>query len=483
MGDLVVDKPLVKAAKPGARLNGYLIGSTLVAAVGGFLFGFDTVVISGTNEMLVNLFKLTSTELGFTVASALIGTVIGSLISGKPAEIWGRKRVLTLLAVLYFVSAIGCGLAWSWASLLIFRFIGGLAIGGASVVSPMYIAEISPPHARGRLVAVSQLNIVAGLLVAYICNFVIVWLTSRVVDGVSVPDPMAWRWMLGIVAVPAVLFMFLIMPIPESPRWLVKQHRRDEARDVLQRLGNEDAEGVLQEIVDSLHEETVGADEPFFRRKYLRPILLAFMVASFNQLAGINAVLYYSADIFRMAGAERTGALAQAIIIGMTNLIFTMLGMSLIDHFGRRKLLLSGALGLATCLGTTAYAFHMSGQIASGQLPQSYMSIVGPMVLASLIGFVAFFAFSLGAVIWVFIAEIFPNRVRAKGQALGSFTHWAWCTLINFTFPVIVDRVSPAAPFVFFAAMMVLQLVLVWKFLPETKGVSLEEMQRHLGIE
>lgn len=483
MGHLVVDQPLAKTPRANARLNGYLIGSTLVAAVGGFLFGFDTVVISGTNEMLVNLFKLTPAELGFTVASALVGTVIGSLISGKPAEVWGRKPVLMLLAVLYFVTAIGCGLAWNWTSLLVFRFIGGLAIGGASVVSPMYIAEISPPHARGRLVAVSQLNIVAGLLVANISNFIIAWLTTSVVDGVAVPDPMAWRWMLGIVALPAVMFMFLIMPIPESPRWLVKQHRREEARDVLERLGNEDADGVLKEIVDSLHEETVGADEPFFRRKYMRPILLAFMVASFNQLAGINAVLYYSADIFRMAGAERTGALAQAIIIGMTNLIFTMLGMSLIDRFGRRKLLLSGALGLATCLGTTAYAFYMSEQIASGQLPQSSMSIVGPLVLASLIGFVAFFAFSLGAVIWVFIAEIFPNRVRARGQALGSFTHWAWCALINFTFPVIVDRVSPAAPFVFFAAMMVLQLVLVWKFLPETKGVSLEEMQRHLGIE
>jgi sugar porter (SP) family MFS transporter len=296
-------------------------------------------------------------------------------------------------------------------------------------------------------------------------------------------DPSAWRWMLGIVAVPAVVFLFLLLPIPESPRWLVKRHRRNEALDVLKKLGNEDADGVLREIVESLHEETVGADEPFFQRKYLRPILLAFMVASFNQLAGINAVLYYSADIFRMAGAAQTSALAQSVIIGLTNLIFTMVGMACIDRFGRRILLLIGGFGLTACLAAVGYAFHLSEQIAAGVLPQSYQALIGPLVLGSLIGFIAFFAFSLGAVIWVFIAEIFPNRVRARGQALGSFTHWIWCTAINFTCPVIVAHVSKAAPFVFFAAMMVLEIVLVWKYLPETKGVSLEEMQRHLGIE
>ena len=457
------------------KLNAYLLGSTLVAALAGFLFGFDTVVISGTTKMLVARFGLSPAELGFTVASALIGTVIGSLIAGKPAEWLGRKPILMWLAVLYFVSAVGCGLAWDWYALLIFRLVGGLAIGGASVVAPLYIAEISPPHARGRLVAVSQLNIVAGLLVAYVSNFVIVWLTAG--------DPACWRWMLGIVAVPAVLFLLFLLPIPESPRWLVKRHRRDEALHVLQRLGNEDAGGVLQEIVESLHEETVGVDEPFFRPKYLRPILLAFMVASFNQLAGINAVLYYSGQIFEMAGAGQTSALGQSIIIGLTNLIFTLLGMSMIDRFGRRKLLIIGALGLAVCQGAAAYAFHLAYQMAAGGLPESYRSLVGPLVLGSLIGFIAFFAFSSGAVIWVFISEIFPNRVRARGQALGSFTHWAWCALINFTFPVIVAHVSQSAPFVFFSAMMLLQLVLVWRFLPETKGVSLEAMQRHLGIE
>lgn len=457
------------------KVNAFLLRSTLVAAVAGFLFGFDTVVISGTTEMLVKRFDLNDFWLGFTVASALIGTVIGSLIAGKPAEWVGRKPILMCLAVLYFISALGCGLASSLAILLVFRFIGGLAIGGASVVAPLYIAEVSPPHARGRLVAVNQLNIVAGLLVAYVSNFIIVLLTGG--------DPESWRWMLGIVALPAAAFLFFLFPIPESPRWLVKQHRRDEALTVLQKLGNDDAEGVLKEIVDSLHEETVVANEPFFRPKYMRPILLAFMVASFNQLAGINAVLYYSGKIFAMAGAAQTSALAQSIIIGLTNLIFTLVGMSMIDHFGRRRLLLVGSAGLTVCLSATAWAFSMSDQIVAGTLAKSYESVVGPLVLCSLIGFIAFFAFSSGAVIWVFISEIFPNRVRARGQALGSFTHWAWCALINFSFPVIVGNVSRAAPFIFFASMMVLQFVLVMKYLPETKGVSLEEMQRHLGIE
>jgi sugar porter (SP) family MFS transporter len=457
------------------RLNGFLIGSTLVAALAGFLFGFDTVVISGTTKMLVARFHLGPADLGLTVASALVGTVFGSLAAGKPAEWLGRKPVLMWLAVLYFVSGIGCGLAFNWHALLAFRFVGGLAIGGASVVAPLYIAEISPPHARGRLVAVSQLNIVAGLLAAYVSNFAIVWLTAG--------DPACWRWMLGIVAVPSLLFLLFLLPIPESPRWLVKRRRREEALAVLQRLGNDDAGGVLKEIVESLHEETVGVDEPFFRRKYLRPILLAFMVASFNQLAGINAVLYYSGQIFEMAGAGQTSALGQSIIIGLTNLVFTVLGMSMIDHFGRRRLLIVGAVGLAICQGATASAFYVADRIAHGGLPQSCQPAVGPLVLASLIGFIAFFAFSSGAVIWVFISEIFPNRIRARGQALGSFTHWAWCALINFTFPVIVAHVSPAAPFAFFSAMMVLQLVLVWRFLPETKNVSLEAMQRHLGIE
>ena len=457
------------------KINRYLLQSALVAAVAGFLFGFDTIVISGTIEMLTERFGLSSLDLGTTVASALLGTILGSLVTAKPSEWLGRKPVLMLLSMLYLVSGLGCGLAWSWHSLLGFRFVGGLAIGGASVVSPMYIAEIAPPHARGRLVATSQLNIVIGLVAAYISNFIIAMLMPG--------DPSAWRWMLGIVALPSVIFFFLLLPIPESPRWLAKRHRWDDALAVLRRLGNDDPEGLLREIAESLHEETVSVNEPFFQRKYLKPILLAFMVASFNQLAGINAVLYYSGHIFSMAGAEQTSQLMQSIIIGMTNLIFTFVGLAVIDRFGRRKLMIVGAVGLAICLSATGFSFWMSDRIAEGTMSQSYLRLVGPLVLTSLIGFIACFAFSNGAVIWVYISEIFPNRVRARGQALGSFTHWFWCALINFSFPVIVANVSTSAPFAFFAAMMILQLVLVWKFLPETKGVSLEEMQRHLGIE
>ncbi len=457
------------------KINRYLLQSALVAAVAGFLFGFDTIVISGTIEMLTARFGLSSLDLGTTVASALLGTILGSLVTAKPSEWLGRKPVLMLLSMLYLVSGLGCGLAWSWHSLLGFRFVGGLAIGGASVVSPMYIAEIAPPHARGRLVATSQLNIVIGLVAAYISNFIIAMLMPG--------DPSAWRWMLGIVALPSVIFFFLLLPIPESPRWLAKRHRWDDALAVLRRLGNDDPEGLLREIAESLHEETVSVNEPFFQRKYLKPILLAFMVASFNQLAGINAVLYYSGHIFSMAGAEQTSQLMQSIIIGMTNLIFTFVGLAVIDRFGRRKLMIVGAVGLAICLSATGFSFWMSDRIAEGTMSQSYLRLVGPLVLTSLIGFIACFAFSNGAVIWVYISEIFPNRVRARGQALGSFTHWFWCALINFSFPVIVANVSTSAPFAFFAAMMILQLVLVWKFLPETKGVSLEEMQRHLGIE
>jgi sugar porter (SP) family MFS transporter len=438
-----------------------LLWSAAVAALGGFLFGFDTAVISGATDALRLRFDLTSNQLGFTVASALIGTIAGSIAAGAPSERYGRRPVLKTLAVLYFLSAVGCAFAPNWTSLLIARFIGGLAIGASSVVAPMYIAEISPAASRGRLVALSQFNVVAGILAAYFSNYVI----ASLLGG---PESAGWRWMLGIAAIPAVLFFVFLLRIAESPRWLVKQHRRDEAADVLRTMGNETPEALVREIADSLHEETVSAHEPFFQRKYLRPILLAVMVASFNQLAGINALIYYTADIFKMAGAERTSALLQSVVIGLTNLIFTMIAMSVIDRFGRKQLLLIGAVGLAGCLGLTAWAF--------------YTGVGGRLVLLSLLGYIAFFAFSQGAVIWVYISEIFPNRVRARGQALGSFTHWLWAAIVSWTFPIIAEA-SGAAAFAFFALMMVLQFALVWRFLPETKGVSLEGIQRTLAIE
>jgi sugar porter (SP) family MFS transporter len=455
------------------RLNWYLLGSTLVAALGGFLFGFDTAVISGTENALRAVFRLDSGQWGFTVASALIGTIVGSLIVGRPAERLGRKPVLVGLAILYFVSALGCGFAMNWPILIAFRFIGGLAIGGASVVSPMYIAEISPPEVRGRLVATSQLNIVAGILVAYASNYAI----TALVGG---PQSEAWRWMLGILAVPSVLFFFALAPIPESPRWLVKEHKRDEALAVLRRLGNDDPERLVGEIVESLHEERVAASEPFFQWKYRVPIGLALIVATFNQLSGINALIYYTPHIFQMAGASADTALLQSVGFGFTNLLFTIIAMTVIDQFGRKKLLLIGAAGLTVCLAVVAHALWHGSGVA--------------LVMTALIGYVAFFAFSQGSVIWVYLSEIFPNRVRARGQALGSFTHWFWAAVVGQVFPMIVgpavategsplSRSGQAAPFIFFALMMALQFVVVWRFLPETKGVSLEQIQKKLGIE
>lgn len=438
-----------------------LVRSAAVAALGSFLFGFDTAVISGTTDALRLRFGLDSNQLGLTVASALIGTIFGSLGAGKPAERFGRRPVLMGVAVLYVLSALGCGFAWSWWTLVIARFVGGLGVGAASVVAPLYIAEISPAALRGRLVALSQFNVVSGILLAYFSNYFI----AQMAGG---PETDAWRIMLGILAIPAALFFLLVWRIPESPRWLVKQHRNAEATAILGAMGNERPEAVVNEIAESLHEESVSASEPLFQAKYKKPILLAFMVASFNQLAGINALIYYTADIFKMAGAERTSALLQSVIIGFTNLVFTMIAMTVIDRYGRKRLLLIGAVGLAACLGLTAWAFHTGAG--------------GTIVLASLIGYIAFFAFSQGSVIWVYMSEIFPNRVRARGQALGSFTHWFWAAIVSWTFPIIAEA-SGATAFGFFAVMMVLQFVLVFIFLPETKGISLEQIQKKLGIE
>jgi sugar porter (SP) family MFS transporter len=444
-----------------SRLGPQLVRSAAVAALGSFLFGFDTAVISGTTDALRLRFGLDSGQLGFTVASALLGTIAGAVAAGKPSERYGRLPMLRALAVLYFVSALGCGVAQGWVSLVVFRFVGGLAIGGSSVVAPMYIAEIAPAARRGRLVALSQFNVVLGILAAYLSNYAL----AAALGG---PESDAWRVMLGIAALPAVLFYVLARRIPESPRWLVERHRREEAAEVLRRVGSEDPEGLVAEIAESLHEESVAADEPFFQKKYRKPILLAIMVATFNQLAGINALIYYTADIFGMAGAGRASALVQSVIIGFTNLVFTMLAMSVIDRFGRKRLLLVGAAGLFVCLSLVAWAFHTG--------------VGGLVVLGSLIGYIAFFAFSQGSVIWVYLSEIFPNRVRARGQALGSFVHWFWAAVVSWTFPIVAEA-SGASAFAFFAAMMALQFVLVWLFLPETKGVSLESIQRALDIE
>jgi SP family xylose:H+ symportor-like MFS transporter len=442
------------------KLNSYLLGSALVAALGGLLFGFDTAVISGTTEWLKNEFGLTDFTLGFTVATALIGTIIGSIVVGKPADSVGRRGVLFDLAIFYFVSAIGCAFAWSWGAFMVFRFLGGLAVGGASVVSPMYIAEISPAAYRGRLVAFTQFNVVLGILLAYLSNYVIGTLHLGATEC---------RWMFGVMAAPAIVFFGLLFFTPQSPRWLLAKGRVGEAKSVLERCGtgrdNLDAE--IHEIQASLDVQHHTMDESFFCAKYSKPIVLAVAIAAFNQLSGINALIYYTAHIFRMAGYGSTDALLQSVIIGFTNLVFTTAAMTVIDRLGRKNLMLVGSIGYIASLSAAAYSF--------------YTGTGGKMLLASLVVFIASHAFGQGAVIWVFISEIFPNRVRARGQALGSFTHWIMAAAVSWTFPVIAAA-SGWMTFGFYALCMVGQLVWVLTVMPETKGISLEKIQKQLGI-
>ena len=440
------------------KLNAYLVKSTVVAALGGLLFGFDTAVISGTTGALRQTFQLSPGMLGITVASALWGTVIGSMLAGFPGDRLGRRDSLRLMAILYFVSALGCAAAWNWPSLVAFRFIGGLGIGGSSVLGPMYIAEIAPAKLRGRLVGLFQFNVVFGILVAYFSNYLIG------LQGFGVSE---WRWELGVTAIPAALFFLMLFGIPRSPRWLVKKGRVAEARTVLQMTGEENFEQELQEIVESIRVEEMQAGEKLFSRIHLFPIFLAVSIAMFNQLSGINVILYYLNDIFAHAGFSKVSGNLQAVAVGGTNLIFTMVAMSVIDRIGRKTLLLVGSVGTAACLaGVSAIFFTARHE---------------NLLLWLLIGYIAFFAFSQGAVIWVYLSEVFPNTVRAKGQSLGSFTHWIMNALISGTFPLMAAS-SGGYPFVFFSLMMVAQFFVVLLVYPETKGVSLEEMQKKLEL-
>jgi len=478
----------LEPATPSGSSRSYVLGCALIAALGGLLFGFDTIVINGAEQRLEVLFQpvqgLGETAQrfwhGFLVASALIGTIIGSVAVGKPADRFGRRAVMFALAVLYFVSAIGSALAWDWYSFVIARFIGGLAVGGASVMSPMYIAEVSPAAVRGRLVALAQFNIVLGILLAFLSNLTI--------GSLGLGD-VEWRWMFGVEAVPAAVYFCLLFFTPRSPRWLVATGREDEARAVLQRVGtdatDETVDAELEEIRRSLAAERDSLREPFFQRKYWKPILLAFAIAAFNQLSGINAVLYYSKRIFETAGFGSSASLLNGVGLGTVNLIFTMLALVVIDHVGRKKLMLVGSIGYIFSLGVTAAAFYSQSTLvenAEGEMVRQITSQGSWIVLSSLILFIASHAFGQGAVIWVFISEIFPNRVRARGQALGSFTHWAFAALISQTFPLIAE-ISGGHVFAFYALCMVGQLIWVVLIMPETKGIPLERIQKELGIE
>ena len=435
----------------------YPVRIALIAALGGFLFGFETAVISGAEKIIEKMWSLSSFWQGFTVSSSLIGTVLGSLIAGVPARKYGRKKVLLFIAALYFFAAIGTASVSAWLLFVLFRFLGGIAVGSSSVVGPMYISEIAPAHLRGRLAGSFQLNIVAGIFIAYCTNFLFVGLGED-----------SWRWMLGIMVIPAALFWILLRQIPESPRWLILNGRDGEAVPVLQRLGSD-----VQEETRAIRESVKEHKEALFQARYIKPILYAVLLAMFNQLSGINAILYYAPRIFEMAGFSKADAYLQPVYIGASNLLFTLLAMTVIDKFGRKRLLLIGSFGMILFLGLTAHAFHTGVKGNS-------------MVLAYLIGFIAFFAFSQGAVIWVFISEIFPNSVRSQGGSLGSFTHWIMAAIISWTFPVIVEgnpETGAYHSFVFYACMMFLHLLFVWRFLPETKGRSLEQIQQELGIE
>ena len=439
-------------------INRYLVKSTFVSALGGLLFGFDTAVIAGTTHQLTVVYSLTPYLLGLTVSSALWGTVAGAMTAGYPGQRIGRRDSLRIMAMFYFLSALGCAFAWSWGSLIAFRIIGGLGIGGSSVLAPMYIAELSPAKWRGRLVGFFQVNIVLGILVAYLSNFLI----GRMNFGVA-----EWRWQLGIAALPALLFLLMLFFIPRSPRWLAMKNHTSEALDVLRLTGNENAERELSEIVASIHLERSSAAEPLFQRKYRLPIVLAVTAGAFNQLTGINACLYYLNDIFAAAGASKYSAGMQSVVIGCTNLIFTLIAMSVIDLVGRKKLLLAGTGGILVFLAAIGELFR------SGTHPGWLIWLV--------MAFMGFFAMSQGAVVWVYISEVFPTRVRAKGQAIGTSTLWVMNALISAVFPVLAKK-SSATPFFFFAAMMLIDFILVATVYPETKGVSLEKLEQRLGV-
>lgn len=435
-----------------------VIAWSLVVALGGFLFGFDTAVISGAERAIQAYWNLGVFEHGLTVSIALIGTVIGSLLGSIPSDRFGRKKTLFLVAALYLLSSLGTAFATDWYVFLAFRFLGGLGVGVSSVTAPIYISEISPANSRGRLVALFQLNVVLGILISYLSNYLI---------GQGGED--SWRLMLGVQAVPSLIFYILIRFVPESPRWLIlHKGKMEEARQVLKIINPSDYEQELASIQQSKHSPGLrNATVKLLSAKYKFPITLAVLFAVFNQVSGINAIIYYAPRIFEMAGLGTHISLLSTVGIGLVNFTFTLLAIAFIDKIGRRTLMLIGSLGLILSLGMVSSTFYTDN--FSGFAITFYLMI-----------YIAFFAFSQGAVIWVFISEIFPNEVRAKGQTLGSFTHWIMAALIAFSFPYFAEKLGGGTTFLFFSTMMVLQLIFVWKLMPETKGRSLEQIETNI---
>ncbi|WP_346859611.1 sugar porter family MFS transporter [uncultured Draconibacterium sp.] len=432
----------------------------IIIAIGGFLFGYDIAMMSGTTTQLETLYNLNSFWLGFTVAVAIIGTIIGTLIIGKPAEKFGRRKSLIVLSGLFAISTLGSAFAINWSMLLFFRLITGVLLGSITVVTPMFIAEISPAKKRGQLVLLNQFFVVTAIFLAFAVNY----LLANIIESNS------WRWMIGVEVIPATLFFLLLNLVPESPRWLINKGRNDEALAIFQRIKAKNPEEEVRIVKESVEQEEAIGHGKLFVRENRFPIMIAILIAAFNQLAGINAIMIYAPRVFEMAGFGTNASLLQSISVGATNLIFTFVALFLIDKYGRRTLLMVGSVGMVFFLGMLSKAFFT----------ENYSELGGNGVMIYLMGFIAFFAFSQGAVLWVVISEIFPNKVRSQGQALGSFTHWIFAAALIWGFPVLNNSVGGGISFGFFAVMMVLHFFFAWKILPETKGKSLEDIQKEL---
>jgi len=433
---------------------------SLVIALGGFLFGFDTAVISGAEQSIQKYWVLSPVEHGFTVSIALIGTIIGALLGSLPSDKLGRKKTLYIIALLYLVSSLGTAMASNWYVFLVFRLLGGLGVGASSVTAPIYISEISPAEKRGKLVGLFQFNVVFGIVLSYFSNYLI-----------GQTGENSWRLMLGIQAVPSFVFFLLLRFVPESPRWLItKKGKVEEARKIFRIINPATADKIITEIeVTDKQEKAVLQKDPLFSKRYKTPVMLAMLFAVFNQVSGINAIIYYSPRIFEMTGLGESSSLLSTAGLGLINFAFTLLAMNFIDRIGRRTLMLIGSLGLIFSLAMVSYSFYAG-------------SFNGFAVPVFLFIYIAFFAFSQGAVIWVFISEIFPNQVRARGQTLGSTTHWVMAAAIAFSFPYLAEKAGGGHTFLFFCIMMCIQLIFVWKVMPETKGKSLEQIEHTLVL-
>jgi MFS transporter, SP family, arabinose:H+ symporter len=436
------------------RAGIYVLSVTLVAAIGGLIFGFDTAIVAGATRYMKEQFSLNSLQEGWAVAVVLIGCMFGAGLAGPISDRIGRRRLMLVSAVLFLVSAVGCALPRTITAFVVFRFVGGLGIGSAAVLSPLYIAEIAPARVRGALVSVNQLAIVTGILLAYFVNWVF-----------AGAGPANWRWMYGMGAIPSVVFFLLLLGVPESPRWLVKNGREDEARSVLTRADTAEAAAAgIRDIKDTLALEQ-GSFREIFRPAFRRPLLIAVVLAVFQQITGINAILYYAPRIFEGAGFERMSAIGQSTIVGLVNMLFTVVAIVLADKVGRRPLLLVATAGMGVSLVLLGAAFKFP------VLPASALLLI-------ILLYIAFFASAMGPLVWVVMAEIFPIKVRGAAMGLATLILWLADFAVTLTFPVISDRFHPATAFWLYAAMCALDLVFMWFYLPETKGKTLEEIER-----